>query len=120
MDVRTAGGTGRPVPPRSSGLPCKCSDRDRCLALPPSLHRTQLSAPCRGIFAHYSCPLPGPNPSLQRLKPGQPVIDAVRDGLYSLDSRAVAALLKELSKSGQPQRASGEFGADSEPMLSPY
>ncbi len=51
--------------------------------------------------------LPRPPSSPQRLKPGQPVIDAVRDGLYSLDSRAVAALLKELSKSGQPQRASG-------------
>ncbi|KAI7837718.1 hypothetical protein COHA_008440 [Chlorella ohadii] len=53
--------------------------------------------------------LPRPPSSPQRLKPGQPVIDAVRDGLYSLDSRAVAALLKELSKSGQPQRASELF-----------
>lgn len=56
----------------------------------------------------FSTPAPAiPASCLQRLKTGQPVIDAVREGLYSLDSRAVAALLKELSKSGQPQRASG-------------
>ena len=34
--------------------------------------------------------------------------DAVQDGLRSLDSRAVAALLKELSKAGLPHRAAGE------------
>lgn len=43
----------------------------------------------------------------QRLKTGQPVMEAVKEGLYRLDSRAVAALLKELSKSGLQHRAAG-------------
>jgi hypothetical protein len=34
-------------------------------------------------------------------------MDAVREGLAHLDSRATAALLKELSKSGLPHRAAG-------------
>jgi len=50
-----------------------------------------------------------PPPLPQRLKPGQAVVEAVRTGLYSLDSRAVAALLKELSKSGLPHRAAELF-----------
>lgn len=66
----------------------------QCLELPQSQTRA---------LNFLSCPASCP----QRLKTGQPVIDAVREGLHSLDSRAVAALLKELSKSGQPQRASG-------------
>ncbi|EFN53188.1 expressed protein [Chlorella variabilis] len=47
--------------------------------------------------------------AVQRLKGGQPVMEAVRDGLRHLDSRAVAALLKELSKSGLPHRAAELF-----------
>ncbi|PSC77032.1 Pentatricopeptide repeat-containing [Micractinium conductrix] len=47
--------------------------------------------------------------AVQRLKPGQPVMDAVRDGLSRLDSRATAALLKELSKGGLPHRAAELF-----------
>lgn len=68
-------------------------------------------------------PLPlqgGPGPSsdvtveslvkaTQRLKPGQPVMDAVQEGLHRLDSRAVAALLKELAKNGLPHRAAELF-----------
>ena len=36
-------------------------------------------------------------------------MDAVKDGLMQLDSRAVAALLKELSKGGAPHRAAELF-----------
>ena len=65
----------------------------RCLH---RLHPSPLLAPSRPA-------------SLQRLKGGQPVMEAVRDGLRHLDSRAVAALLKELSKSGLPHRAAGAW-----------
>ena len=37
------------------------------------------------------------------------MLDAVREGLPHLDSRAVAALLKELSKGGLPYRAAELF-----------
>lgn len=47
--------------------------------------------------------------AVQRLKGGQPVMEAVSAGLAHLDSRAVAALLKELSKSGLPHRAAELF-----------
>ena len=40
---------------------------------------------------------------------GRPVMEAVQDGLPFLDSRAVAALLKELSKGGLPHRAAELF-----------
>ena len=45
------------------------------------------------------------------LKPSQPIMDAPRlaSGLHSLDSRAVAALLKELAKAGAQHRASELF-----------
>lgn len=47
--------------------------------------------------------------AVQRLRSGQPVMDAVKAGLRHLDSRAVAALLKELSKCGLPHRAAELF-----------
>jgi len=45
------------------------------------------------------------------LKPSQHIMEAARlsAGLQALDSRAVAALLKELAKAGAPQRASELF-----------
>ena len=45
------------------------------------------------------------------LKPSQPIMESHRlaAGLQALDSRAVAALLKELAKSGAPHRASELF-----------
>jgi pentatricopeptide repeat protein len=45
------------------------------------------------------------------LKPAQGVLEAARlvEGLHALDSRAVAALLKELSKAGAPHRAAELF-----------
>lgn len=52
-----------------------------------------------------------PSVPVQRLKAGQPANEAVREGLNRLDSRAVAALLKELSKAGLPHRASGALAA---------
>ncbi len=36
-------------------------------------------------------------------------MDAVQEGLHRLDSRAVAALLKELAKNGLPHRAAELF-----------
>ena len=42
---------------------------------------------------------------LQRLRPGMSPIPAVAQGLRSLDSRACAALLKDLSKVGLPHHA---------------
>lgn len=45
-----------------------------------------------------------------RARSGQPVVEAVREGLYCLDGRAVAALLKELAKNGLQYAASGEPG----------
>eukprot|EP00887_Chlorella_sp_A99_P006645 scaffold3.g6645.t1 len=47
--------------------------------------------------------------AVQRLKLGRPVTEAVAEGLPFLDSRAVAALLKELSKCGLPHRAAELF-----------
>lgn len=47
--------------------------------------------------------------AVQRLKPGRPVIEAVSAGLPFLDSRAVAALLKELAKGGLPHHAAELF-----------
>lgn len=47
--------------------------------------------------------------AVQRLRSGQPAIEAVKGGLRHLDSRAVAALLKELSKCGLPHRAAELF-----------
>lgn len=48
---------------------------------------------------------------IMSLKPSQPILEAPRlaSGLRTLDSRAVAALLKELSKAGQPARATELF-----------
>lgn len=42
---------------------------------------------------------------VQRLPPGMSPIPAVAQGLHSLDSRACAALLKDLSKTGLPHHA---------------
>lgn len=46
---------------------------------------------------------------VQRLPTGTSAVAAVAPGLGSLDSRACAALLKELSKSGLPHHALGIF-----------
>lgn len=45
--------------------------------------------------------------AVMRARTGQPAIEAVREGLYCLDGRAVAALLKELAKNGLQYAASG-------------
>ena len=42
---------------------------------------------------------------VQRLPPGMPAVPAVAMGLHGLDSRACAALLKELSSIGLPHHA---------------
>lgn len=42
---------------------------------------------------------------LQRLPPGTPPVPSVAQGLHNLDSRACAALLKDLSKVGLPHHA---------------
>jgi len=42
---------------------------------------------------------------VQRLPPGVSAIPTVAQGLHSLDSRACAALLKDLSKNGLPHHA---------------
>ncbi|KAL6766719.1 hypothetical protein ACKKBG_A37085 [Auxenochlorella protothecoides x Auxenochlorella symbiontica] len=47
--------------------------------------------------------------AVRRLPPGSPVLDAVQRGLYALDAGALAALLKELHKGGQTQRAAEIF-----------
>lgn len=47
--------------------------------------------------------------SIMRSSAKTSVVDAVQDGLYCLDGRAVAALLKELSKNGLQQAAAELF-----------
>ena len=42
---------------------------------------------------------------VQRLPPGMSPVPVVAQGLHGLDSRACAALLKDLSKSGLPHHA---------------
>ena len=46
---------------------------------------------------------------VQRLPPGMPAVPAVALGLHGLDSRACAALLKELSSNGLPHHALAIF-----------
>lgn len=46
---------------------------------------------------------------VQRLPTGTSAVAAVAQGLHSLDSRACAALLKELSKTGLPHQALAIF-----------
>lgn len=46
---------------------------------------------------------------VQRLPPGVSAIPSVAHGLHSLDSRACAALLKDLSKNGLPHHALSIF-----------
>ena len=46
---------------------------------------------------------------VQRLPPGMPAVPAVAMGLHGLDSRACAALLKELSSNGLPHHALAIF-----------
>ena len=47
--------------------------------------------------------------AVQRLPPGVSPIPAVAQGLHNLDSRACAALLKDLSKTGMPHHAMSIF-----------
>ena len=42
---------------------------------------------------------------VKSLPANQPVVPAVAHGLHFMDSRAVAALLKDIAKNGLPQRA---------------